>query len=139
MPPDEEMLDEYIDCAGKRRQFRLTLYAEGLFLQAIEIRDGEPVGLRFVLPVRDGEIPPWGEMRKRIRERLAERHIVRDEAGRLHILRDLIRGQLTESEDGVTPSLLVDDLVLTWEELGELLMPCVGFGLRIEVHEVGGE
>jgi hypothetical protein len=135
--PDEEMFDEYLDCAGNRRRFRLTLYADSRFLQAIELRDGDPVGLRFVLPVRDGEIPPWGEMRRRIQERLSERHIVRDEAWRLQLLRDLIRGQLTEREDGVTPSLRVDDLVLTWEELGKLLMPSVGFGLRVEVHEPG--
>ena len=67
--PDEQMLDEYLDCAGKRRRFRLTLSGEGRFLEAVELRDGETRGLRFV-PVWFGEMPPWGEMRQRIRERL---------------------------------------------------------------------
>ena len=78
-------------------------------------------------------------MRRRIRERLAERDIVRDEAGRLQLLRDLVRGQLTESEDGEAPAVLVDDLVLSWDELGALLLPLVGFGLRIEIHDPGEE
>ena len=44
MPPDEEVLDDYLDCAGKVRRFRLTLYAEGRFLEARELCDGEPTG-----------------------------------------------------------------------------------------------
>jgi len=87
---DKEMIDDYVDCAGKPRRFRLTLYAEGRFLDAIELRDGEPQGLRFVLPVKFGEMPPWGEMRMRIRERLATRHIVHDQGGRLQLLTEVV-------------------------------------------------
>jgi len=69
-----------------------------------------------------------GEIRKRIRERLATRSVVRDEHGRLELLGDVVRGQIGEGQ-GSMPSLVVDDLELSWEEVGALLQSCVGFGL----------
>jgi hypothetical protein len=135
--PDDERLEDFLDCTGKRRCFRLMVYAEGQFLEAREVHDGEPSGLRFVLPVKFDEGPPWGEIRKRIRERLARRDLVRDEVGRLQLLTDVLRGQLTETEDAL--ALIVDDRVLSWEEVGALLASYIGFGLRIEVHDPGKE
>jgi hypothetical protein len=135
---DEEMIDDYLDCTGKRRRFRVMVYGNGRFLQAVEVCEGEASGLRFVLPVRAGEAPPWGEIRKRIRERLATRSVVRDEHGRLELVGDVLRGQIGQGQGGM-PSVVVDDLELSWEEVGALLQPCVGFGLRIEIHEPGHE
>ena len=134
---DEEMLEDFIDCTGKRRRFRLMVYAAGQFLEAREVHDHEASGLRFVLPVPFNEAPPWGEIRKRIRERLARRELVHDDVGRLQLLTDVLCGQLTEGEDGL--ALIVDDRVLSWEEVGGLLASNMGFGLRIEIHDPGME
>lgn len=133
--------EEYLDCAGTSRTFRLSTYADGLFLEAAEFRKGEPTGLRFILPCRDGEPEPWGPMRTLIRERLSQRDIVRDAKGKLHLLRRTVRAQLSDRDSMETglPTLLVDDLELTWDELGELLAPFAGFGLRIEIRECGEE
>ncbi|MGH7820716.1 MAG: hypothetical protein ACREQ9_13175, partial [Candidatus Binatia bacterium] len=114
--PQESAIDEYLDCTGKKRFFRLSLYARRNFLDAIELRDGEPIGWRFVLPVERGGEPPWGEMRDRIREHLSRRDIVRDTEGRLQLLHRLIRAQISETDEATEPklSLLVDDLELPW-------------------------
>ena len=136
--PDDDTLETFIDCTGKRRRFRLMVYAGGRFLEAREMLDGAPSGLRFVLPVEVEEMPPWGEIRKQIRERLARRELVRDEAGRLNLLTDVLRGQLTYG-DGAGPAFIVDDVVLSWEELGAFLESYEGFGLRIEIHDPGKE
>ena len=54
------------------------------------------------------------------------------------LLTDVLRGQLTYG-DGAGPALIVDDVVLSWEELGALLESYEGFGLRIEIHDPGEE
>jgi len=137
--PEETLFEDFLDAAGKTRSFRLMLYAGGRFLEGREIRDNEPTGLRFVLAVPAGEPPPWGELRRRIQSRLAERHVVHDPSGVLTTLTNVIRGQLDEGEEEGIPALLVDDLRLTWDQLGQLLMPVVGFGIRIEIHDPGEE
>jgi len=111
--PEETLFEDFLDAAGKTRSFRLMLYAGGRFLEGREIRDNEPTGLRFVLAVPAGEPPPWGELRRRIQSRLAERHVVHDPSGVLTTLTNVIRGQLDEGEEEGIPALLVDDLRLT--------------------------
>src|SRR5207245_803362 len=50
MDDDGSMIDEYLDAAGTVRTFRLAVYRDGQFLEAVERRDGARAGLRFVLP-----------------------------------------------------------------------------------------
>lgn len=138
---DEPMVEDYLDSAGKKRIFRLSVYAAGNFLEAVELRDGEATGLRFILPVKPDELPPWGAMRDKIRERLSQRDLVRDEEGKLRDLRRVIRAQLSDEDraDSGTPVLLIDDMKVTWEDLGEYLMTYAGWGLRLEIRDCGDE
>lgn len=127
-------IEEFLDCAGKRRRFRLQVYANGRFLEAREILADDVPGARIALPIKRGASPPWGEIRKRIRERLARRDLVADEHGRLVLVADGLRGQLTWSEeDG--PALIVDDVILSWDEVGRLLEAYEGFGVRLEIRD----
>jgi hypothetical protein len=142
-PPDESMIDEHLDCTGRMRRFRIETYAAGNFLHAVELRpDGAP-GLRFVLPVPADGTPPYGDIRDRIRERLSRRDLVQDADGNLRILHKRIRGQLTEGsgeqqENGL-PAMVVDDLVVSWEDIGRLLAPYIGWGIRIAITDCGEE
>ena len=122
MSDEGVQINEYLDCTGKLRTFRLQVYANGNFLEAREVllgEDAQDEGLRFVMPVRPDGLPPWGEMRKRIRERLAQRDIARDpKTKNLTILNDLVRAQITnctEDDEGRrVPVLRVEDLELSW-------------------------
>lgn len=138
--PDAPSTEDYLDCAGRLRTFRLQAIAGGLFLEAVELRSGEAAGLRFIKATPADGMPPWGELRALIRERLARRDIVQTPE-RLELLGDTVRGQLSEALDApeAPPTVLVDDLELRWEELGQLLRPFIGFGLRLEVCEPGEE
>jgi hypothetical protein len=84
--------------------------------------------------VKRGAAPPWGDIRRRIRERLSRRDLVEDENGRLVLVADVLRGQLTwSSDDGL--ALVVDDVILPWEEVGRLLSSHEGFGVHLEIHD----
>jgi hypothetical protein len=140
MNAHEPMIDTYVDCTGRKRRFRLELVAEGLFLEAFEQRDDEREGLRFIMSTKDGELPPYGAMRDLIRERLSQRDLVRDpDTGKLENTRRVVRAQLHSGPDGTDPTLIVDDLQLTWRELGQVLARYSGFGLRIQICECGEE
>ena len=135
--PKEEA---HLDCLGQLRSFRLSTYAGGTWLEALEIRPDDTVGLRFVLPVSaDGE-PPYAEMRRVIRARLAERSIAKSGDAGWQVLSDVVRGQLREADDDQEgPNVVVDDVELTWAELGRVLMEHVGFGLRMVITDEGRE
>jgi len=64
--------EEFLDCTGRKRTFRLRLYAGDQFLEAVEMRPDETAGWRFALPVKFGEDAPFGEMRDRVREQRSE-------------------------------------------------------------------
>lgn len=133
---DESMIDEYVDGASIVRTFRLSVYAGGQFLEAVERRNGVWSGLRFGLPIPAGEAPPWGEMRRRIRAWLARRDVARHpHSGRLELLTDSLRGQIQTCPDaGDGPSILVDDLELRWVDLGQVLATYEGWHVRIEIR-----
>lgn len=136
---DESMIDDFLDCTGRVRRFRVGPFPSpgGLFMEAIELKDGVATGLRFMVPFREDEVPPWGEIRRKIRAFLSQRDVVRGPDGDLTILNDRIRGQLTDGEAGEDdcPDVLVDDMVLSWADVGRLLRPYAGFKIRIEVGE----
>ena len=137
---DTELIEESLDCTGKRRTFRLSEAAGGLFIYAQELPKGDRAGLRFTIAARADEPPPWGEVRSRIRTRLAQRSVVHGPDG-LELLTDVVRGQITEPEDRdeESVSVVIDDLELSWAALGRLLRSHVGFGFRLEIHEAGEE
>ncbi len=134
------MVDEYPDCTGRKRRFRLELYAEGLFLEAVELRDDDAPGLRFIMSVKPDELPPYGQMRDHIRERLSQRDLVRDpRTGKLENIRRVIRAQVHSFDDETGLMLTVDDMQITWRELGQVLAPYSGWGLRIQICDCGEE
>lgn len=92
---DDQVDEDYLDCAGKKRRFRLQSYACGMFMDATELLDGEPIGMRIVMKMDQHGHLPWGQMREKIRARLAERDVAVDpDNGKLKILRVLVRAHL---------------------------------------------
>jgi hypothetical protein len=139
MHDNDTMEDEFLDCTGKKRRFRLQSYAGGMFLDATELLDGQAVGMRFVMRAGVDGVLPWGEMRDKVRARMAERDVAMDpDTGRLKILRGLVRAHIhsvpqLDEEDEHGPVLIVDDRKITWRELGEMLVSLEGWSLRLEI------
>lgn len=136
---NETAIEEYLDCTGKKRRFRLQSYARGMFLDATEVLDGEPIGMRMVMKMDEHGHLPWGAMREKIRSRLAERDVAVDpNTGKSTILRGLVRAHLhtmpeAHEDDDDGPVLIVDDRRITWRELGRMLDRQEGWNLRIAV------
>ena len=136
---DQPIIDEYLDCTGQTRRFRLELDPPG-FLEAFEIRENDEPGLRFIMSIKPDVLPPWGDMRDHIRDRLSQRDLVRDKTGKLDNIRNVIRAQIHDLDsDRSAPMLVVDDMRITWDELGQVLMPYSGWGLRIQICDCGDE
>jgi hypothetical protein len=132
----ENMIDEYLDARGNTRRFRLGLYAANNFIEAVELRGQDELGLRFVLAVPSSGVPPWGELREKIRRRLAKRFVVRDARGELQLLADTLEGRIScaaSDEEGRGPNVFIDDTEVSWEELGRLLCTFEGWNLRLEI------
>ena len=139
MKSENTVNDEFFDCAGNKRVFRLATAATPGFFEGVELRRGEPVGLRFLLPIESGKAPPWGEMREKIRKRLSSRDLVRDEDGELHNLNNIIRAQIHDRTGDGMPTLVIDDEEIDWDELGAIIKIHSGWGLRIEICNIGDE
>src|SRR5258708_38866479 len=108
-----------------RWQSGCQVHGNGRFLEAREVLAGDVPGARIAVPMKRGAAPPWGDIRRRIRERLSRRDLVEDENGRLVLVADGLRGQVTwSSDDGL--ALVVADVILAWEEGGRLLSPYEG-------------
>lgn len=138
-----ETIEDFIDCQGKRRTFLLTEIAGGLFLSAQEAPKEDRSGLRFTVTQAPDGTPAWGELRTRIRERLAQRSVAHGPGG-LTILTDVVRAQLSEAseenDEGERElTVVIDDVEISWSTLGKLLRRNVGFGFRLEIREAGEE
>jgi hypothetical protein len=144
-PEEPRVMDEvHIDCQGRKRRFRLQEYHRPIMsrIEATELLNGEPVGMRLVAHFNDDvQMPPYYEIRRRIADRLATRDLVRDpESGGLVDLTMRIRAQVRCGEGGEEgPDLIIDGDVVAWAELGRLLNTYEGWGLRIEIEEAGEE
>lgn len=142
----QPMDESHLDCTGRQRRFRLSCDLGGgtEWLFATELIGGEARGMRIVMPAKPDGTLPWGEIRTKLRQRLAERSTAMNpESAERTLLANVVRAQLTEPTDRETepagPNLLVDGEEISWHELGRLLMPYMGFGLRVEVCDAGEE
>ncbi len=138
-PRREAREEAHLDALGQRRRFRLALYGGGALTVAAALRDDGREGLRLVERFDERSEPaPWTALRRRLGERLARRDLVADpDSGDPRLLTGCLRAQLRcdpERPDG-PPAVLVDDRLLSWEQLGELLAAYEGWGLRLELSE----
>ena len=134
-------IEEYVDCAGKLRKIRVreVIRPVGPVLEACEVIDGEPIGMMLTEQFEEGEVPPFYELRRRIRERLAARDLVRHpKTGQLELLTAKIRGQFDMPRDE-GPVIWVDGKRYGWDEIGALLESYEGWGIRIEICDAGRE
>jgi len=135
---DEET---FLDATGHKRRFELQVYGGGpvTFLSARELRADERPGLRLLQRFDEAtENPPFGSLRDKIRGRLATRDLARDpDNGRLQLLTGDIRAQLVtdDAHPAGPPAVIIDDEILSWEDLGLLLSAYEGFGLRVRVTD----
>ncbi len=133
--------ETFLDACGQKRRFLVEVFGGGAstFLSAREQRpDGGP-GMRLSQRFDESlEQPPHGALRDKIRARLATRDLARDpDNGALQLLTGDIRAQLScdPAAPDDLPAVLIDDQMISWEDLGRLLSMYEGFGLQIRVTD----
>ena len=142
--PPEDIEEYHLDCRGKKRLFRLQQYGGGVacFLSAREIRRDDHPGIRVVMQFNpETEPPPYYQLRRKLAERLATRHVVRNPDTDQHeILNMVVRAHVSfADEDAAGPNLVIDDEVVSWEQLGRMLRPYEGWGLRLQLLDAVDE
>lgn len=79
----------------------------------------------------------WSQIQRILREELSAADVVRGPDGELTIVDGIVRGDLSEGTGDGCPGVVVEDLRISWAELGRALMAYQGCKIRIEVEEEG--
>ena len=74
---------------------------------------------------------------ERIRREIGRRHIETEGRGYRITQDDVVRGQITDDPDRFEqmPRLFIDGKSISWEELGRMLAPNVGFRFKLEIFD----
>jgi hypothetical protein len=74
---------------------------------------------------------------ERIRRELGRRHIEPEGSGYRITQADVVRGQISEDPDSFEqmPLLIIDGKPITWEALGRMVAPNVGFRFKLEIFD----
>jgi hypothetical protein len=137
------------DAGGVKHEFHFGIRFLGdcVALDAFEMRDGEPAGYRFNVMSYEPEEDPlelFGKLLGKMRRGLAQRHLERDEDGRLRITKpDIVRGVIDSDPDDDwedrMPLIVVDGQNVTWQQLGRMLLTYEGFQLKMEIYDKSEE
>ncbi len=132
-------IEDY-DGAPHTFHFQNRLLGDRVYLQALEIKEGEPEGYRFSKDgyVEDDLFGLFKKLVERIRRELARRHIEPDHLTRYSITDDnVVRGHINwdDETEGQVPLLVIDGKELSWYELGRMLMAYEGFHFKLEIFD----
>jgi hypothetical protein len=147
-PADFEHVDftpvEIADCDGEVHlfHFRARHLGNGVALDALEIRGGEPRGSQFQL-IGEAEadlLALLGQLIEKIRRALSVRHVVMGKYG-WKIADRAVRGRIAwdRAEDGRVPLVVIDGREFTWDELGRMMMTFEGWHFKLEIHDKSEE
>ncbi len=126
--------EEFMDCSGHTRQFEISLYKMSGGDFRIEAKERSPEeGYRFEVysPVySDPAIgSALGNLRNRIRERLATRYLRADKAHSKELTHNELRGRISYN------GIIVDGSLLTFDDLKTILTTREGFEVRVVFGE----
>lgn len=136
------------DDDGKKHTFHFrTMLTTGLGITAYEVRDGEPHddGYRFMVLVHPATNPmeAFRELHKKIKKGLRRKCLVeRDDRSQGSMLADgdLVLGRIAESEDARSDvDVIIDGKRFSWEELGRLIAPNIGFNFKLAVYDLSDD
>ncbi len=121
--------EDFVDHSGARRRFRISnreLPDGGNVLTARELR--EPEGYQFE-HYSSSRLPDIGELRSKIRRKLATRYLYISADGNVQLTHDVIEGHIS------CRGIVVDGQFLAYDKLMRMLDQHEGFGIRIEITD----
>ena len=127
--PDYFERESFTDCADKRREFELSIYAlpdHGFSGFAHEVTEREDGGYQFRSFAERSLTLALGRLRGAVRAGLAQRYLIRHE-GELEMPLDRLKGRI--DCDGV----VVDGQLLDWPALQRLLSGYEGWEFELKI------
>lgn len=130
------------DIEGKPHlfHFQIRLLPVGLFIDAIEIKQGEPMGYHFSIR---GECDANQsdlilDLYTKIKKGLARKYIKKSNRIGNSIKDAIVCGRIMwdEESDGRVPKLIIDGEEVTWEEFGRILMSYEGFQFKFQIFDL---
>jgi hypothetical protein len=133
------------DASGKAHDFhfRTHLFGSGVAIDALELRDGNPIGYEFRVVGDPAEdlLALLGRLIEKMRRALAKKHVEDTEHG-LQVTDDLVvRGQIgseVDADDQV-PLVIVDGREISWRDFGRMLMAFEGWQFKMEMRDLSDE
>jgi hypothetical protein len=126
-----------IDGVSHTFQFRTHIFGDQLSLDALEVGPEEGYELSVIADAEQDLFVTFQKLFERIRRELGRRHIEPDGNG-YRITRDnVVRGRITDDPSSFVqmPLLIIDGTSVTWEELGRMVAPNVGFCFKLEIFD----
>lgn len=143
--PSEFSPVSFFDSIGKEHTFYFQVrLSTGLGIIAQEINEcGEPFGYEFSV-MQHPDTPTndvYSELITKIKKGLSVRYLQSSDFGygsvsmqnRLYLKDNAVVGRIEENGDG--PTVVVDGIQYTWEELGQFLSSQTGFNFRLECFD----
>ena len=118
-------------------QFRTRVFSDQLSLDALETGREEGYEFSVIADAEQDMFVTFRRLFERIRRELGRKHI--EQAAEGYAITDaaVVRGQITSNLDAFDqiPLLIIDGKPVTWEELGRMVSPYMGFRFKLEIFD----
>jgi len=120
--------------------FQTRLLGDLIYIQALEIKEGEPKGYKFAQSgyAEDDLFGLFTKLVERLTREMERKHIEADHFLPYSITGDdIVRGRVSWDEEtgGEVPLLVIDGKELSWHEFGRMLMTYEGFHFKLEIFD----
>lgn len=118
-------------------EFRTRVFGDQLSLEALETGPQEGYECSVIADAEQDLFVTFRALFERIRRELGRTHIEREGEGYRITDAGVVRGQITSDPDGfdAMPLLIIDGKPVTWEELGRMVSPYMGFRFKLELFD----
>ena len=133
---DFPIIDEYYDCAGKKKVFQINnqQLPNGWFLTAIEQQSDEH-GYQIEAFSETSPYLALGQIRKKIRKALSVKYMDMSEDS-VALTHEKMYGSLIYDRDSESHGLLVDGRFISMDELETILSGYEGWEFDLSIHEI---
>lgn len=131
-----------VDVEGKSHLFRfqIRLLSLGLFIDAIEFKNGVPMGYRFSIrgECNTNQTDLILDLYEKIKKGLAHKYLEDSKHTVKSIKNSVVCGRIMWDEefDDSIPKLVIDGEEITWDDFGRMLMTYEGFQFKLQTLDL---